>query len=243
MNDKFGKRKVLEPQPRNDAVGFGFIFLVLALAAALGTVVFFFASGAKFENVKRAFSDLLAATPNHYHSVAAECEKDWVPRAQNDPQLMCLLTTKLQRLCNSDERAHLAYFYNKYAADRAKYVAEVADRNVRIAANLQGLQNELKAAMQENFKNIQANIEGHPTRVNDDKMAAVIKKMKDAALGGPDGERAENVKRVSDVEITQAIKNLAERGYMTKWDFAWWPDQLVAAGFSGVGTVQEQCKK
>jgi hypothetical protein len=244
MGKNFGKRADHDqPRVQRDNIGLGFILALLASFLIVGFVTFMFAGGVKFENVKRSVTDLFSHQPNTYQSIAATCEKDWVPRAQNDPQLVCLLTTNIERLCKPEERAHLAYLYDKYAADRDNYKFDVAKRAVRISADMQGLQAELTAATRKNFENIQANIEGRTTVVNGDEMERVIKKMKQAVLGGPDGERAENVKRVPDEQISMAIRNLAEQGYITKWDFGWFPDALISAGFSDVTIIKDNCKK
>jgi hypothetical protein len=244
MGKNFGKRESQNmPIGHRDSVSFGLRVAVVVFLLVAGLGAFMFASGIKIENVMRSFTDVFGQAPNTYQSAASECEKDWVPRAQNDPQLMCLLTTHIERLCKAEEREHLVYVYNKYSAARVSYYADVAQRALHISADMQGLQEELAAATRKNFDSIKANIEGRATVVAGDDMARVIAKMKQVALGGPDGERAENVRRVPDEQIALAIRTLAEQGYIGKWDFGLLPDKLVAAGFSGVIMKQDKCQQ
>ena len=51
----------------------------------------------------------------------ATCAKLWVPRAQNGPALACYLQQKTERLCDSSEREHLAWVFQRYGKDKKAF--------------------------------------------------------------------------------------------------------------------------
>ncbi len=241
--DKFGQRKVKVSGTDDIAVGgTPKVIVLLAVFFAVAALSFVLLGGVKPANLMRAITDLVAPHKSNYISSAASCEQGWVPRAQNDTQLLCFLTTHVERLCNPLERSHLAYIYNAYQTDRAKYYSDVSQRSARSSAELQGLQTELQEAVRKNFDNVKTNIEGHSVKMNDDEMANIIKRMKSAALGGPDGERAEDVRRVPDAQIITALRTVAQQGLIGRLEFGWFPDATISAAFDGLEVSKSQCK-
>jgi len=179
-----------------------------------------------------------------YNSVAAACTKGWVPRAQNDTQLLCLMNTNVARLCNPEERAHLVAMYNRYSKDRGRFEDDRTARGLRAAVVMQGTQGELRDALQSNFKDLQARIDGtvSPSSGVPDRLSGYFAKVNDAAGQSEDERVAERVPRVSDRVIASAIRRLAAAGYVGKWDFGWLPDSIVRSAFDGLDNSANTCK-
>jgi hypothetical protein len=222
--------------------GFGFIFAMVAFFAGVTAATFFYASGVN--PISSASISSLLGGSNHYKSVASSCEQGWVPRAQNDLPMLCYLTTSVSRLCDPDERSHLARVYKRYKNDRSAYEADRNLSGLRAVVALQTSRGELQSALQSTFRNIQANIDGKSSGgISDDPVGAVFKKINNAASGGEAGRRANAVQRVSDSQIVLALRHVGAAGYMSKWDYGWFADGFVADAYDGLDTKVDPCKK
>lgn len=61
-------------------------------------------------------------------------------------------------------------------------------------------------------------------------MTRIINKIKNAALGSPNGERAKAVRRVPDEQIIAAFKTVDAQGNFDRGDSRWFPDAFADKG-------------
>jgi hypothetical protein len=238
-----GQKHIEDNDEAPDETGDGiFIAGIVAIFALVLGVTILFAGGSDFSK-RLGVASLFGSNSANYPSIAASCAQGWVPRAQNDTQILCFLTKKINRLCNSQEQSHLVAMYNRYLSDRGRYEVDKAAFEMRQVVVLQSTQGELQDAVRANFKDIQARIDGSvSTRVGvPDRLSGYFKKLREDA-GMSDQERAAaNVKRVSSREIVMAIRFVGEAGYMRKSDFAWFPDIFVEKAFTDLAKAANPC--
>lgn len=228
------------PPPADDDEESGFPFEFAAIIGAamltvgIGSYLWF--SGASLWPGKQK---------DNFVSVAdAACRGLWVAQAKNTPGLVCYLTTSPERLCNPQERVHLATVMQQYRLDRNAFdtnmvlggVKAVAimktqtstDNMMEMAAAFDGMAKDGKAPTAKQ----QAAINEHFDTVS--KMEkAVSNSVLDAAL---------KLKHIPDGELVDKIRALATAGYVGKADFGWFTDPLVEKAFTDLGPVGNPCK-
>jgi hypothetical protein len=189
----------------------------------LGGIVAFFAFGFAY-----FWSDLVALYYNHSERpvsvVDNQCQRLWVPRAQNDPALICYLQTRPERLCDPAERESLVWTFNQYVSDRATYLSDLKGALVAIS-------------VQTGLNNSQSNRQGNdPLAALNKATATVAKDMKSKGIGA-----AMNVVTIPRSKMAKYFRALAEKGYIQQDDFGWWPDSLITRGFEGISNVKSPC--
>ena len=76
-------------------------------------------------------------------SVDPICRKLWRPGARNDAALQCYLTTNVKRLCDKQERKHLAKMIGKYRMDIDSQQARVVVGAIQLAGQAQRISGDL----------------------------------------------------------------------------------------------------
>jgi hypothetical protein len=233
-----------EDQATNSSSGNGiFMFSIAGIFAAVFGGTFFFSGGLPSGGLN--FASLMGSNATNYNSSVSSCVKGWMPRAQNDTQLMCLLNNNIARLCNPQERDYMVAMYNRYTTDRGRYEDDQTARGLRAAVVLQGTQGELRDALKSQFKELESVIKNDgvvPSRGVEDHVGGYFKKLNDVAGLNEEERAAEKVPRVPEMTKVLALRRLAAAGYMTKFDFGWFPDEMLSQAFEGYEKAESPCK-
>jgi hypothetical protein len=201
----------------------------LIVSAVVGFAVHQGQSGALGLNLK-----LLAPWKELASSADAQCASLWVKHAKNDPALRCYLQTNVARLCDPDERLHLARILRRYRWDAAMLsintmIAAVKPMTMPVATHQQ---------MQEAHKELSGIIEGKP-RTPDEKsalQAITEKRIENIVKSRPATlDAALKVDVLPRDEILGPLRSIAMAGFMQEIDFGWAPGGLVEEAFEGVG--------
>ena len=162
------------------------------------------------------------------------CKKYWVPGGRNDEALQCYLTTNIRRLCDSNERKHLADVIKRYRIDTNTAGAQMMVGGLQVALKGRAIATEMMSDVMK-----EAKINPSSTREaakNEEimmkhgmKMASKLNDL-GGALDTMLGPR--NMLKIDAAVMAKHIRNIGERGYMGQWDFGWLKDPLVDAAFT-----------
>jgi hypothetical protein len=135
----------------------------------------------------------------------AACKQKWVDEARNDPALSCYLTNQQSRLCNPDERKHLAMFISAYEGQRRIFEAKLVQYLLTVQRN---------ASQGKSFN-------------ESARLAA-----KDVATDNM--KKAMRLKLLVDNEVRDLIVPLIKRGLISSDNFSWGYPHYVEAAFNRV---------
>jgi hypothetical protein len=176
---------------------------------------------------------LLAPWTDLTSSADPQCAGLWVKRAQNDPALRCYLTTDVARLCNPNERLHLANVLRAYRWDSAmlswdSIVSVVKPETMPAARSeeVQQLQDEIRASVEGRAA---PRKEMSALRKITEKPMENVSKARPATL-----DAALDVEALDPGEISGPLRSIALGGFMLKTDFGWLPGGMVDEAFEGV---------
>ncbi len=162
------------------------------------------------------------------------CKKYWVPSGRNDEALQCYLTTNIRRLCDSNERKHLADVIKRYRIDVKTAGAQMMVGGLQVALKGRAIATEM---MSDVMKEAKINPSSTQEAAKNDEIMMkhgmkMASKMNDltGALDTMLGPR--NMLKIDPAVMVKHIRNIGERGYMGQWDFGWLKDPLVDAAFS-----------
>jgi hypothetical protein len=163
------------------------------------------------------------------------CAKLWVTHARNDPALRCYLTTDIARLCDSNERLHLANTLRRYRWDAAMLsvntiIAAVRPLTMPVATpqQLQQAHRELSGHIDDHS---QPDREMSALRVITEKRIDNIAKARPVTL-----DAALEVEVLAPDKLVAPLRSIARAGLMSHGDFGWMPGGLVDEAFEGAAT-------
>jgi hypothetical protein len=193
------------------------------------------------------------------------CKPLWLKNAQNDQALRCYLQKDIARLCNSDERKHLAATIIKYRRESDQFQADMVKSITlpRVAVALRP--GEFADALNEAVR-VVGSADGtfeSRTRImsGEDPTGSDYVKPYEPQENGPmqrlESHFQEDVKRYTPStleaalnldllprdELVAALRSLGETGYVRAADFGWFADSLVSEAFVGVDVPISPCKK
>lgn len=162
------------------------------------------------------------------------CKKYWVPGGRNDEALQCYLTTNIRRLCDSNERKHLADVVKRYRLDVNTAGAQMMVGGLQVALKGRAIATEMMSDVMKEAK-INPSSTQEAAKNEEIMMKHGMKmagKMNDlaGALDTMLGPR--NMLKIDPAIMAKHIRNIGERGYMDQWDFGWLKDPLVDAAFT-----------
>lgn len=169
--------------------------------------------------------DLFATVMNGFPAFQAEklsrvdpiCKAKWVDTARNDMALKCYLQLDLHRLCDPEERAHLAWLVTEYDSHQKAYEDALLGYLVRTQINL-----------------------GKATATEKDFGKAMTKAQREAAapLAHDDFKKAILIETLRDKDVTALFQNAVKKGYLTRDDLNWSiPDAIEEAFAKGEGAT------
>jgi hypothetical protein len=193
------------------------------------------------------------------------CKPLWLKNAQNDQSLRCYLQKDIARLCNADERKHLAATLIKYRHDSDQFQADMVKSITlpRVAVALRP--GEFADALNE-AKRIVGSADGtFESRAQimsgEDAAGSGYVKPYEPQKDGPmfqlEKHFQEDVKRYTPAtleaalnlellprdELVAALRSLGEAGYVRAADFGWFADSLASEAFDGLLQKSSSCKK
>jgi hypothetical protein len=218
----------------------GFLAAVLALCAAVGGGTFYLAGSGG------TLTDIMNGTTGSFTSaVDGACKKMWVANGRNTPALNCYLTTNVARLCNPREKKHLAQVIRSYRNDVIAFNSQMmlgGFKAVAIARSSESMENmkimSQSVAKQQNNQNYEMSAAETQAFADHAKM---VGKMEEVART-PAIMNSLGTEQISEKEIAKKIRRLAASGYVSKGDFGWFPDDLVAAAFNNIKVTGSPCK-
>jgi len=236
MNGASGGTPRRQPQPeRKEQGGFPFEFAAIVgavmLTVGIGSYIWF--SGGSFAPDQPA---QLASV------VDPKCRPLWVDGAKNTPGLVCYLTTQPERLCDPNERAHLASVVRQYRLDRNSFDAKL------VTAGFQAVAVQKSQMSMEDMKTMSAGMNALRTGSGPspeqtaaiDKHFNTVKQMEDIARSAiPNGTAS--LKHVPDDELAAKFRKLAAAGYISKGDFGWFVDPLVEKALANLDAAASPC--
>jgi hypothetical protein len=202
--------------------------LALVASAMIGVAAHQARAGVLIPNIQ-----LLAPWAKFTSVTDPLCSKYWVKHAQNDPALRCYLTTDIARLCNFNERLHLAHTVRRYRWDAAM----LAINTVIAAVKPLTMPAATAKQMQQAQEGLSAQINGRPDpnggmsalRAITEKRMDNIAKARPATL-----DAALEVEVLAQDELLDPLRTIARAGLMKRGDFGWAPGRLVDEAFQGV---------
>ena len=162
------------------------------------------------------------------------CKKYWVPGGRNDEALQCYLTTNIRRLCDANERKHLADMVKRYRLDVNTAGAQMMVGGLQVALKGRAIATEM---MSDVMKEAKINPSSTSEAAKNQEILMkhgmrVASKMNEltGALDTMLGPR--NMLKIDPAVMAKHIRNIGERGYMDQWDFGWLKDPMVDAAFT-----------
>jgi hypothetical protein len=166
-----------------------------------------------------------------------KCARLWVTHARNDPALRCYLTTDIARLCDPDERLHLASTLRRYRWDATMLWANTIIAAVRPLTMPVATPQQLQQAHQE----LSAQIDGHsqPNREMS-ALRAITEKRIDNILNSRPAtlDAALEVELLPHNELLSPLRAIAIAGFMRKGEFGWAAGGLVDEAFESIASGQ-----
>ena len=218
----------------------GFIATMVAAFLAIGGGTFLFAGGG-MSMPKLNFSNTWGGE-EYVSRVDANCKPLWVPSARNDAALACYLTTNIKRLCDSNEVAHLAKIMKRYRMDIDTRQASAMVGGLRMGLEGSKLSAEFMTDMAKSGAVIIPKTKAQAAKNEELMMDAGMKlagKMANLEKSLSSLINTSGSSRIDPKVLAGYIRNIAEKGYMAKWDFGWLADPLVDAGFANAKPAQE----
>jgi hypothetical protein len=222
----------------------GFIASVLALFVAVSGGTYMFSAGInplKYANFSGQWAGSRSATLSA-SSADGQCLKGWKTGFMNGNQMHCYLTTRVNRLCNPQEKetlvARILVFDDDYSTFQGNLLLETAKMSIGTPIS-DRMQLGIEAAKADNA-NSDAESSKHMQNAAD-----IASGMMEGVNGVLEGQEYQN-HGIGDLRgsggLMNELRDLGKNGYLSLSDFPSYPPKWVRQALTDVKVIGLACK-